>query len=518
MLDKWLGVKIHHYLHVLGMMILAFGIPMNKVLMSIGAIWGVSNLLLEAKFLTYWENAKKNKTFLFLFGLFVLHFVALIWSENWSYGLHDIKVKLPLFAVPLALVAHPIVNKKEVQLILLSFLLSLLICSGINFNYFLDFISGHSPEKFRDMSLFGSHIRFSILIVIGIVVSSYFALKLPKFRVLFLGLALWFLTYTFYSQVISGILSLLGALAIFLLVFVWKYKWIKVLTIVLFVSTSLVTWIFIHNLSNGPKKKSFALLEKYTAQGHLYYHDTVHPVYERGRNIYNYISEEELKASWLHYSKLDFMGKDAKNHTLRETLYRYMTAKNLKKDAAGLRKLTQKDIENIENGIASPFMLEKGLLSRFTTIRFQIENASNPNGMSLLQRIEYWKTGIKIIQENPFLGVGTGDVQDAFNEQYRKNKTRLKPEYWFRSHNMFMTIQISFGLIGTSLFALFLLSFLRKNYAQKNILAIVLFGSIVASFFIEDTLETQTGVSLFALFFGLFLTDSSENNLQEVES
>jgi hypothetical protein len=518
MLDKWLGVKIHHYLHILGIMVLAFGLPINKVLMSIGAIWGVSNLILEANYSTYWENIKRNKTYLLLLGLFCLHIVAMAWSENWSYGLHDLRVKLPLFVVPLALVAHPVVKKNEINLILLTFLLSLLICSGINFNYFIEYISDNSPERFREMSLFGSHIRFSILIVIGIVLSVYFSTILNKYRVLFIVLSLWFLTYTFYSQVMSGILSLIAALVFFLFYFGWKFIWIRVLSIVLFISSVFLVFFFIQSLGNGSIKMNSGKLEKITAKGHVYYHDTIHPVFEQGRHVYINISDEELKADWSKYSKLDYMGQDAKNQTLRETLYRYMTAKGLKKDAEGLSKLTKNDIQNIENGIASPMLLERGLFSRFTTIRYQIENTSNPNGHSLLQRIVYWKTGMQIIKENPILGVGTGDVQDAFDEQYRQNNTLLQKEYWFRAHNMFMTIQISFGVLGTILFTYFLLSFLQHNYSRGNLLAFVIFGVIISSFFIEDTLETQTGVSLFALFFGLFLTNSPETNLKKTES
>ena len=63
MLDKLFGFKVHSFLHVLGMSVLAFGLPFNKVLMSIGAIWGVSNLVLEADFKTYWANILKNQPF-----------------------------------------------------------------------------------------------------------------------------------------------------------------------------------------------------------------------------------------------------------------------------------------------------------------------------------------------------------------------------------------------------------------------------------------------------------------------
>jgi O-antigen ligase len=150
-------------------------------------------------------------------------------------------------------------------------------------------------------------------------------------------------------------------------------------------------------------------------------------------------------------------------------------------------------------------LLEKGIFSRINTIRYQLENSSNPNGQSLLQRIEYWKTAIRIIQENPILGVGTGDVQDAFNEQYTKHKTKLQPEYWFRAHNMFLTVQLSFGILGSLLFLSFLYSFLKINFHSRQLIAFCIFGAIFASFFMEDTLETQTGVSLFAFFLGLYL-------------
>ncbi|MGJ8661804.1 MAG: O-antigen ligase family protein, partial [Bacteroidota bacterium] len=292
----------------------------------------------------------------------------------------------------------------------------------------------------------------------------------------------------------------------------WRYKTVKILSLLCVIFGAIGSILFIKSLDHIKKPSANIHLERKTALGHMYYHDTVNPVYEQGKPIYIHISDEELKANWPKYSDLDYEGKDTKGNTLRETLFRYMTAKDLKKDAEGLSKLSKDDIENIEDGLASPLLLEKGVLSRLNAIRYQVENSSDPNGQSLLQRIEYWKTGIKIIQENPLFGVGTGDVQDVFNAQYQKNRTALHREYWFRAHNMFLTVQITFGIIGSVIFIGFLFSFLRKNFRAKRVLAFCLFGVIVASFFIEDTLETQTGVSLFALFFGLFLYDDSEVN------
>jgi O-antigen ligase len=504
MLERWFGVKIHHHLHVLGMMVLAFGLPMNKVLMSIGAIWGASNLILEGKFSDYWKNIQQNRTFQFLFGFFLLHVVAMAWSSNWEYGLHDLRIKLPLLAVPLALVAHPITKKTEIHIILTTFLISLLICTGYNFNYFLHFISQNSPEKFREMSLFGSHIRFGILVAIGSFLGCYFAWHYRKWLIPFLLVAIWFLIYTFFSQVVSGLISILAGLIFGGIYYLWQRKWLRFTIISSGFLLFILAILFLQSIKN-PKDLSGIKVEHWTAKGHYYYNDLENPVFENGKPIYLHISPEELIEEWPNYFDIPYEGKDKKGHSIRETFYRYMTAKDLKKDAEGLNQLTAVDIQNIENGLVSPELLEKGIFSRINTIRYQLENSSNPNGQSLLQRIEYWKTAIRIIQENPILGVGTGDVQDAFNEQYTKHKTKLQPEYWFRAHNMFLTVQLSFGILGSLLFLSFLYSFLKINFHSRQLIAFCIFGAIFASFFMEDTLETQTGVSLFAFFLGLYL-------------
>ncbi|MDG2464088.1 MAG: hypothetical protein P8M61_03295, partial [Crocinitomicaceae bacterium] len=85
MLERWFGPKIHHYLHLLGLMLVAFGLPFNKVLMSIGTILGVANILLEGRFKDYWNRIINNKPFIFLLGFFLMHLVALLWTENLDY-------------------------------------------------------------------------------------------------------------------------------------------------------------------------------------------------------------------------------------------------------------------------------------------------------------------------------------------------------------------------------------------------------------------------------------------------
>src|SRR5690554_6471972 len=163
MLDRLLGFKIHDYLQALGLFILAFGVPMNKVLMSIGTIWLASNLLLKADFKIYWRNWKYNGVFWFVVLVLVLHLIGLIYTENLAHAFHDLKVKLPLFVIPVALIGYPI-EKKYFNIILYGFLLSLLITSTINLVYMMN----NQAEDYRNFSLFGSHIRYALLVITGI--------------------------------------------------------------------------------------------------------------------------------------------------------------------------------------------------------------------------------------------------------------------------------------------------------------------------------------------------------------
>ena len=111
MLNRWFGHKAHYFLHVLGMTLLAVGLPLNKVVISIGSIWGVSNLVLMGDYKTTFRKVRQNKVFLVWAAFFALHIIGLLWSENLEYGLTDIRKKLPLLALPLAFAGGPEISK-----------------------------------------------------------------------------------------------------------------------------------------------------------------------------------------------------------------------------------------------------------------------------------------------------------------------------------------------------------------------------------------------------------------------
>ncbi|MFB6258881.1 MAG: hypothetical protein ABEH38_09320, partial [Flavobacteriales bacterium] len=105
----------------------------------------------------------------------------------------------------------------------------------------------------------------------------------------------------------------------------------------------------------------------------------------------------------------------------------------------------------------------------------------------------------------PLLGVGTGDLNKAFDRAYKAIDTKLEEEYQLRAHHQFLTSWIAWGPLGFLILvgSLFIPG-IRKG-AFKNPYYSVFFITLFLSFFTEDTLETQAGVTLFAFWNAFFL-------------
>jgi hypothetical protein len=505
MLDRLFGFRVHNFLHVLGFSLLAFGLPMNKVLMSIGSIWGVSNLVLEGDFKSYWQNLKTNRIFLLLFAFFSLHFLALIWSSNLAYGLHDIRVKLPLLAVCIALAAKPIVEKKHIHFIFFALLTSLVITSCVNYFSYIGWLGDRVYHEIREMSLFGSHIRYGILIVLGMTITVSLCCNYRKLIPIGIVLFLWFLYYTYYSQVITSLIALVGAiLALFIYYFKLIPRWISFS--LLFLSFVLIggVVIFFSDIKSPESVQKF----DFTAEGNPYTTDTTTVLYIEGENVYANICELELEREWNLKSHLPYKGFDERNQVLAATILRYLHSKGLSKDAFGIQQLTAKDVGNIEKGQTRFDQLGSGFMSRIAGLKVQLENHADPNGHSMLQRLEYWKAGWTIFKENPILGVGTGDVQDAFDSYYERTNSRLKPNFRLRAHNSYLTFALSFGFFGLVLFVVLLFTYLKVNLRSRNYIALAFILIFMLTSLIEDTIESQMGACIFALFLGLFMNEN----------
>ncbi|MDX1650958.1 MAG: O-antigen ligase family protein [Brumimicrobium sp.] len=516
MLDKLLGLPAHKYLQFVGTLVLAVGLPLNKVVMSIGTIWLASNLVLKGDFRGYWLKWRKSYVFWFIVLIFMLHLLGLLYSNDLSYGLKDLKTKLPLLAIPLSLIAIPL-EKKHLRNVLFGFLGSLLITSLINYFHFDAIKSEGIVLDFRGLSLFGSHIRYSLLIVMGIMISFYFLFILPRLFFLWIPLIVWFGFYTLIGQVLSGYIAMcfaVGAAIIFGIRSVPKVSYRRF--ILIFFGFIIFLGVYQVGKYFYPEERNviFGDLPEFTPLGNPYYHDTTFLWFENGQHVMSFISEKEMRAHWNEQSAIPFDSLDRAGNQLKFTLMRYLSSKGYKKDREGIQKLGKEDIYLIEQGVPSVSAAQNSPRDRIVTLKNQIWNYSiggDPDGSSLLQRVEHWKAAIHIIQHNWLFGVGTGDVQSAFVSAYQDLESKLDTEHWNRAHNQFLTIWVSFGIFAFLLFTVFWIYLGYRCYSQKNFIGLIFTAIAIGSFLSEDTLETQQGITFIALFLGLSLQNHPDS-------
>ena len=342
-----------------------------------------------------------------------------------------------------------------------------------------------------------------------------FGVKVAIDRFLQWFLLFWFVYQIYIFESLSGYV-ILAAVVIVSSVYAflrWKMSrgWHIAVGVAALVAIVVVFLVVQHEIRPILKVEpvDFATLDKQTAQGNDYWHDTICNPVEDGKYVGLYYCQKEMQEAWVQRSTMPFDGLTTTGENLEATLARYLTSKGLRKDAQGVMALTDEDIRNIEQGIANyNNWKHPGLRARLSATLFEYNlyrRFNNPNGGSLSQRIEYTRASFHIIRQHPWLGVGTGDVPQAFAQAYDEIHSPLSEEYRFRAHNQYLAIAVAFGLVGLAFF-LFVLLYpwcaSRKNHTYLYMVFLVI---MLLSMFPEDTLETQAGAMLFAFFESLLL-------------
>jgi hypothetical protein len=511
----------HSAIFFTGLVIIVISLPFSQFSLSVGQFVVLGNWLLEGKFKKKYFELISNKAALVLLSFYLLHVLGLIYTTDFNYALKDLRVKLPLLALPVIFATTRPLTHKRFNILLWLFVSASFVSTLIGYGILLF----SEVIDVREMSPFISHIRLSLIISISIFISGYFIYKKRddqlKIRILLSLLMVWFIVYLIFSESATGIYVVLGTS--FGLV-IWGFSRIKsyrvrlsVIIITLVIPLGLV--IFLYTTATNyltPHKNDLKNLEEFTADGNPYSHEIIQYTVENGSYFGLYICESELREAWNKRSKLDYEGKDEQGQVLKITLIRYLNSLDQRKDALGMERLNDQDISNIEQGKAN-FHYTKRFDPRTRIYKFlweyqALRRGDNPKGLSLVQRLEYWRAAAAIIQAHFWMGVGTGDMDEAFRVQYEKMNTKLPMELRHRSHNQFLAIFTAFGLLG---FVWFLFSLLYPPIHLKtfrNFLYVSFFIIITLSMFFEDTIETQMGATLFAFFNSLFLFVGNENS------
>ena len=285
----------------------------------------------------------------------------------------------------------------------------------------------------------------------------------------------------------------------------------------LVVVASLMVWVLLSNVHEFTNVNSISENQKIqlTPYGNVYQYYNDKKNIENGNYVYMFICEKELRETWNSVSKLAYDGLDLKGQVLNQTLIRYLTSKNLKKDRDGVLSLTLQDRKNIENGIAN-YKLESrfSLNSRVYQIIWEIDSyakGESPMGHSLTQRFEFWRCAIAVISDHFFFGIGNENVKETLNEYYKKVGSKLPPDKYYFPHNQYLTVMVRFGIIGLLVFLISLFTVVLIEKKQRDFLVIMFLIVILFSMINEDTLETHYGVILFS-FWGAVLLFARDTN------
>lgn len=510
-----LSSHYHRSIYFFGLTLMAIGLPVSKFLMSLSQIILIGNWLLEGniggKFRKFWQN----KSAVVLCSVFILHLIGLAYTSDFKYGFEDVRKKLPLLILPFILSSSELLSPKQFKNLMMLFVLSVLIGTFFSMAVLWGFI--HRPViDIRDISLFVSHIRFSLMICVAILTVAYFLYyeKAVYKKIIYTLLIAWLGIFLIILESLTGIISLFIIVFIFLIYYAFtREKLLSKLVYLVVVLMILLGTVYYLNYLNKEfctgETPDTTRLEKYTSRHNEYLHDLNNMDIENGHYVWQYICWKELEEEWNKRSAIKFDEKDKKGNEIKYTLIRFITSKGLRKDADGVKALTTNDIEAIEKGTAN--VNRHGIINlnaRICEIFWEIENykkGGNPNGHSLTQRFEYWKTALQIIKENYLLGVGTGDVENAFEQEYNRENSLLTQQWRLRSHNQYLSITVAFGLMGLMWFLFSLIYPVIKEKKAFDYFYAAFFIIVLSSMLTEDTLETQAGVSFFAFFNSLFL-------------
>ena len=516
--------------YLLGLLMVAVGLTLSPFLMGMSQFWLVLVWLVDGivardfkqKLSRFWHN----KAAVLLVAFYLMHVVGLLWTSDFEYAMKDLRVKLPILVMPFVLSSLEPLDRKRFDLVMLVYVLSVFIATQFSFFRYVR----HDYEDVREISRFISHIRFCLNIVFSMAVIGYYLYKrriskregVPSFgiKVVIDQFLMWFLLFWFAYQiyifeslsgyVILAVVILATALYAFLQ---WRKGrgWRIALgasALAVIVAIVVVVWAVVKPMVEV-KPVDLSTLEKTTAQGNPYWHDTIHNPVEDGKYVGLYYNRNELREAWSQRSELPFDGATADGENLEATLARYLTSKDLRKDAEGVMALTDEDVKNIEQGVANyNNWKHPGLRARLSSTLFEYNlyrRYNNPNGGSLSQRIEYTRASFHIIGRHPWFGVGTGDVPQTFAQTYDEIHSPLKEEFRFRAHNQYLAIAVAFGLVGLAFFLFVLLYPWFSSKRNHTYLYMVFLCVMLLSMFPEDTLETQAGATLFAFFMALLL-------------
>ena len=504
--------RFHHTFYLLGTIAATIAMPLSHFIMGLACFLLLLNWIAEWNWREKRIRLRKNRQGLWFAAFFFVYAIGLIHVTDWSSAGSDMLSKLTFLFAPLIITTSKPFKSRELHYIFTAFIFATLIGCCWNFGY----AQTHNLDNFRQMSRFIDHIRFSLCVVMSIVLCIHYLIHIPKgtvqTRIIYFITSLLLLCYLLYSQTLSGIVILVAIALCYVIHLIVNQKnntikWGLGSLIVLFLTAGIIYAIYV-TYDYFHVKNPVTDQTELTASGNPYSFQE-DPIVENGYQIGNYVCEKELATAWA-------MRSDTAYNTLTATtLIRYLNSLGLRKDSAAVMSLSDEDIRNIENKTANIYYTRQHSLRRAlyeTYFGFSLyKKYGFINESSLLERIELWQASWRIIRKHWLFGVGIGQQHASLDRQLELQHSPIADKKKNRgSHNQFLTFWIAAGIIPVVYFCFLLL---YPFVGMRNRITFVYFALILLLFLsmlVEDTLNAQTGRLMYTIFVPLLLFSEKE--------
>jgi hypothetical protein len=290
------------------LVLLAVAMPLSPFVVSISQFILLGNWLIEGHFATKWKTIISRKGLLAFLLIFAVHILWLFNTTDFQYALKDIKIKLPLLILPLIIATSKPLLKSQLRLLMNFFILAVFVATLISTAVLFEWLNIHYTDR-REISIFISHIRFSLQIVISILCLFYYIFlgqrEQPRMYLLyFLGIA-WFILFLTWLQSLTGLVVLIISMFVLLVVYLNRIKSPFLKVGLSFFIYALPVFILFYIIGAFNKFYDVKIYEKENIQnvtpgGNNYKHDTADLSTENGHFVWMYVCKTTTNLSYAY--------------------------------------------------------------------------------------------------------------------------------------------------------------------------------------------------------------------------
>ena len=462
------------------------------------------NWLLEGRWGEKWQMARQSRLLHAYLVLYAVLLAGMLWTTNQATGWTLLREKLPLLVVPLVLLTTrpPHASaRRTVGLLFSGTVVVVSIISTIRLFTIPDL-------PYRDAVPYISHIRFALCCCMAVFLllgeANYSHRWWP------LLVSLWLLIFVVLIHSYTAVFVLALVTLVVLLVY-QPQPLLLGMWIVLFGSAVGMVSYYARDYYR-PQPAASQPLRACTPNGNPYHHQQ-DGIMENGNYINNYLCLDELRREWERRSPVPYDAVLSTGYTVQPTLVRYLNALGLPKDSLGVSQLSPTQLHQVEQGVCNPVYLSHNPVRKMVYVMlFEYEYYRHTNavaGFTMLQRFELWKSTLRIVGQRPWLGVGTGDVAQALDQELVQSHSSLAGS-GKHTHNQYLSLLAAVGIVGCVIILAFFVRAVVASRRSFDSLMLAWLLLVLISCLTEDTLDTLAGI-LLCTYFLAFRTTTCTN-------